>query len=141
CPTLLIVHDASNSTRIYSPKRNSFASSPTRHGSYDVFVVPAVGGKPRRLTFDSGQDMVCGWTPDGKGVVFSSTRSAAFPTNMETYVVPAEGGAERKLNLFEAKEAYFSSAGNAVAFVRGPGLWYRRGYRGSSSDDIWLASP
>src|SRR5262249_29333764 len=56
-------------------------------------------------------------------------------------VVPAEGGAERKLNLFEAKEAYFSSAGNAVAFVRGPGLWYRRGYRGSSSDDIWLASP
>ena len=26
-----------------------------------------------------------------------------------------------------------------MAFVRGPGAWYRRGYRGSSNDDIWIS--
>ena len=105
-----------------------------------MFVVPAVGGKPKRLTFDSAPDMVTGWTPDGKSVVFSSPRSTAYPLNAECFVVPVEGGAERKLNLFEAKEAYFAPTGNAVAFVRGPGTWYRRGYRGSSNDDIWISN-
>jgi tricorn protease len=135
------MHEAHDVNPVFSPDGRWIAFSSNRHGQYDVFVVPAVGGRPRRLTFDSGQDMVCGWTPDGKGVVFSSTRSPAFPSNVETYVVPFEGGAERKLPLFEAKEAHFSPTGSAVAFVRGPGTWYRRGYRGSSNDDVWLASP
>jgi tricorn protease len=135
------MHEAHDINPVFSPDGKQLAFSSNRHGQYDVFVVPAVGGKPRRLTFDSGQDMVSGWTPDGKGVVFSSTRSPAYPSGSESYVVPVEGGAERKLNLFEAKEAHYSPAGNAVAFVRGPGLWYRRGYRGSSNDDLWLATP
>ncbi|HEX4608182.1 MAG TPA: S41 family peptidase, partial [Urbifossiella sp.] len=111
-----------------------------RHGSYDVFVSPAVGGRPRRLTFDSGHDTVTGWTPDGKGVVFTSTRSTAYPYQAECYVVPFDGGAERKLTLFEGKEAHFAPDGKTLAFVRGPGLWYRRGYRGSSNDEIWLSN-
>jgi tricorn protease len=43
------------------------------------------------------------------------------------------------LNLFEGKEAYFAPTGTVLAFVRGPGAWYRRGYRGSANDDIWIA--
>ena len=42
-----------------------------KSGGYDVFVVPSHGGRPRRLTFDSAQDMATGWTPDGKGITFS----------------------------------------------------------------------
>ena len=134
------MHEAHDINPVFSPDGKYLAFSSNRHGSYDVFVVPAVGGKPKRLTFDSGHDMVSGWTPDGKGVVFSSTRSTAFPHNQECYVVPADGGAERKLPLFEGKEAHFSPRGDAIAFVRGPGIWYRRGYRGSSNDEIWVAS-
>ena len=134
------MHEAHDINPVFSPDGKFLAFSSNRHGSYDVFVVPAVGGKPRRLTFDSAQDMVTGWTPDGKGVVFASSRTTAYPSNFESFVVPVEGGAERKLALFEAKEAHFSPAGNAIAFVRGPGTWYRRGYRGSSSDDIWIST-
>ena len=39
-----------------------------------------------------------------------------------------------------AKEAYFAPTGDMIAFVRGPGTWYRKGYRGSSNDDIWLCN-
>ncbi|MBY0456151.1 MAG: MdsD protein, partial [Gemmataceae bacterium] len=135
------MHEAHDVNPVFSPDGKFIAFSSNRFGQYDVFVVPAVGGKPRRLTFDSAPDMVTGWTPDGKGVVFSSPRSTAYPQNTDCFVVPASGGMERKLNLFEGKEAYFAPAGDRVAFVRGPGTWYRRGYRGSSNDDIWISKP
>jgi tricorn protease len=134
------MHEAHDLNPVFSPDGKWLAFSSNRHGSYDVFVSPAVGGRPRRLTFDSGHDTVTGWTPDGKGVVFTSTRSTAYPFHAECYVVPVEGGAERKLNLFEGKEAHFAPGGAQLAFVRGPGLWYRRGYRGSSNDELWLAN-
>lgn len=132
------MHEAHDVNPVFSPDGKHIAFSSNRAGQYDVFVVPAVGGKPKRLTFDSAPDMVSGWTPDGKGVVFSSPRAPVFPSTTDCYVVPVEGGAEKKLNLFEAKEAVFAPTGNLVAFVRGPGTWYRRGYRGSSNDDIWI---
>ena len=84
--------------------------------------------------------MVTGWTPDGKSVLFASARSTAFPPNIESFTVPVEGGAERKLPLFEGKEAHFAPTGDAIAFVRGPGTWYRKGYRGSCNDDIWICN-
>ena len=134
------MHEAHDINPVFSPDGKWIAFSSNRHGSYDVFVVPVVGGKPRRLTFDSAPDMVTGWTPDGKNVVFSSPRSTAFPPNIDSYTVPVEGGAVRKLPLFEGKEAHFAPVGGSIAYIRGPGTWYRRGYRGSSNDDIWISN-
>jgi len=131
------LHEAHDINPVFSPDGKWIAFSSNRHGQYDVFVIPAVGGKPRRLTYDSAPDMVTGWTPDGKRVVFSSPRSTAYPPSLDSYTVAVEGGPERRLPLFEGKEAHFGPGG-LVAFVRGPGTWYRRGYRGSSNDDIWI---
>src|SRR5205823_5751291 len=30
--------------------------------------------------------------------------------------------------------------GDRIAYVRGQGLWYRKGYRGSSNDDVWVCN-
>ena len=134
------MHEAHDINPVFSPDGKWIAFSSNRHGQYDVFVVAAVGGKPRRLTFDSAHDMVSGWTPDGKSVVFASSRSTTFPVNLECFTVPVDGGPERRLPLFEAKDAHFAPTGGVIAFVRGPGTWYRRGYRGSSNDDIWISN-
>jgi tricorn protease len=135
------MHEAHDYMPVFSPDGRQIAFSSNRHGSYDVFVVPAVGGKPKRLTFDSGGEFVHGWTPDGKSVVYASSRSTDYPGGMDIFTVPADGGAEKKLTgFFEAKELHLSPAGNKAAFVRGPGNWARRGYRGSSNDDLYLAN-
>ena len=131
-------HPAHDINPVFSPDGRWIAFSSNRHGSYDVFVIPVRGGKPRRLTFDSASDMVCGWSPDGKQVLFTSTRGVGFPPNHELFTVPVEGGRVRRINLSEAKEGSFSPKGDLLAYVRGPGDWYRKGYRGSSNDDIWL---
>ena len=55
----------------FSPDGNWIAFSSNRDGNYDVYVVPAAGGKPRQLTFHSADDNVVGWTPDGKKILFT----------------------------------------------------------------------
>jgi tricorn protease len=132
------MHEAHDVSPAFSPDGRWIAFTSNRHGSYDVFVVPVEGGKPRRLTFDSAADIVNGWSPDGKQILFASTRSTSFPPSYELYTVPVEGGRVRRITTQEGKEGVFSPRGDQIAYVRGPGTWYRKGYRGSSNDDIWV---
>jgi tricorn protease len=46
----------------FSPDGRWIAFSSNRYGNYDVFVVPATGGAPKRLTYYTGGDDVVGWT-------------------------------------------------------------------------------
>ena len=102
--------------------------------------MPVRGGKPRRLTFDSASDIVTGWSPDGKTILFASNRNPDFPGGFELFSVPFEGGREQRLTCGDGKEGVYSPQGDRIAYVRGPGMWYRKGYRGSSNDDIWICS-
>ena len=121
------------------PRRQISAFSSNRHGSYDVFVVPVEGGQPTRLTFDSADDFVTGWSPDGKHVLFASTRGTDSRARSELYTVPVEGGPGRSRSpSTRGARGSSSPTGDQIAYVRGPGTWYRKGYRGSSNDDIWI---
>jgi tricorn protease len=134
------MHEAHDFMPIFSPDGEKIAFSSNRHGSYDVFVVPVEGGKPKRLTFDSASDLVADWSPDGKQILLASNRSPDFPGGFQLYSVPVEGGREQRINCGDAKEGVYSPKGDQIAYVRGPGLWYRKGYRGSSNDDIWICN-
>jgi tricorn protease len=137
-------HPAHDINPVFSPDGRWLAFSSNRHGSYDVFVVAAHGGRPRRLTHDSAADLVAGWTPDGKHVLFASSRTVDFPPRWELYTVPFDaerpGGRVRKVTAYEGKDGTFSPKGDQLAYVRGPGAWYRKGYRGSANDDIWVCN-
>jgi len=136
----LTTHEAHEINPAFSPDGRFIAFSSNRHGSYDVFVVPLRGGTPRRLTFDSGPDMVNGWAPDGRHVLFTTRRGEGFPAVAELYTVPAVGGREQRISVFEGRDGCFNNNGDKIVYVRGPGTWYRRGYRGSSNDDIWICN-
>src|SRR5262249_11012707 len=75
-----------------------------------------------------------------KSVLFQSTRTTEFPPGFELYTVPADGGRTHRVSAAEGKEGVFSPDGTKIAYVRGPGTWYRKGYRGSSNDDIWVSN-
>ena len=59
----------------FSPDGKWIAFSGEYAGNVDVYVVPADGGEPKRLTWHPGADIVQGWTPDGKSIVFASSRA------------------------------------------------------------------
>jgi len=134
------LHEAHDVYPLFSPDGRSLAFASNRFGSYDVFVVPVGGGKPKRLTADSGTDVPVGWSPDGKDVLIVSGRATTYPTTTALYTVPATGGAVRPIGVPDVRDASIAPAGDRIAYVRGNGSWYRKGYRGSSNDDIWLAN-
>jgi tricorn protease len=134
----LTMHEGHDFNPVFSPDGKQIAFSSQRHGDYDVFVIPFEGGRPTRLTHDTADDHVTSWAPDGKQVLFMSSREADFPRRIELYSVAAAGGMARRLSTHEGRDGCFTPGGDRIAYVRGPGTWFRKGYRGSSNDDIWI---
>src|SRR5262249_35648183 len=82
----------------FSPDGKWIAFSSNRNGNYDVFVVPAGGGTPKRLTYHTGNDEVVGWTRDSQNVVFRASRGDGAFTGVATlYEIPIGGGQEKNL--------------------------------------------
>ena len=125
----------------FSPDGKWIAFSSNRYGNYDVFVVPATGGAPKRLTYHTGNDEVVGWTRDSKNVIFRASRGdGAFTTVAVLYEIPASGGMETPLPLDWGYSGSFSPDGHSIAFNRHPSVWSRQHYRGSYSADLWIGN-
>jgi tricorn protease len=125
---------------IFSPDGSQIAFTGEYDGNIDVFVIPASGGTPKRLTYHPAPDRAIGWTPDGKQVLFSSPRTS-YSNFSRLFTVPAEGGAETQLPLDRAVEGAYSPDGTKVAYVP-TDQWQRawKRYRGGQTTPIWLAS-
>ncbi|HLW77150.1 MAG TPA: hypothetical protein VKS01_09190, partial [Bryobacteraceae bacterium] len=123
----------------FSPDGDWIAFSSNRAGNYDVYVIPAAGGAPRQLTFHSANDNVIGWTPDGRRVIFESSRDkGVFPSVTTLFEVPVDGGLEQPISTDWGSWASYSADGSKLAFTRHPGVWSRKHYRGSYAVDLWL---
>ena len=54
-------------------------SAPIAAGSYDLYLMDADGGNPRRLTTDPGNEGEPIWTPDGSRIVYTATPKGGQP--------------------------------------------------------------
>ena len=125
----------------FSPDGKWIAFASNRYGNYDVFVVPAAGGAPRRLTFHTGNDEVVGWSRDSQHMFFRAARGdGAFPSVAVIYQIPAAGGMEKPLPLDWGYWASYSPDGKSLVFNRHPATWSRQHYRGSYAADLWVAN-
>jgi len=123
----------------FSPDGNWIAFSSNRDGNYDVFVVPATGGKPKQLTFHSADDNVVGWSADGKRVMFSSVRAkGVFPNVATLFEVSVDGGTEQPIPTDWGATGSYSADGAKLAFMRHPAVWSRKHYRGAYAGDLWV---
>lgn len=133
----------------FSPDGRFLAFSGEYGGTRQVFVISVEGGAPRQLTYrnDVGplpprggwDNIVLGWTPDGKNVLFRANRVPQSNRLGRPYLVPFEGGQEQPLPITEGGSAHYSPDGTKLAYTpisnefRG---WKR--YRGGQSPDVWI---
>ncbi len=73
----------------FSPDARSIAFFQSERGLLgDIWVTASEGGTPRRLTFDSSEGGGPVWTPDGRFIIYYSSRAGA----QTLWRIPAEGG-------------------------------------------------
>lgn len=124
---------------LFSPDGSQVAFSGNYDGNVDVYVVPASGGEPKRLTYHPGPDVAVGWTRDGKDVLFRSRRSS-YSDPDQLFTISAAGGNAREIALTMAETGSFSPDGTQLAYVpnfRWEPFW--EGYRGGQTTPIYIA--
>lgn len=133
----------------FSPDGKYIAFTGQYDGNTEVFVIPAEGGEPRRLTFTAtlGRDdlgdrmgpnnIVIGWTPDSKNILFRTRQYTFNDFTGQLMTVPAEGGEAVELPLKNGGFASWSPDGKQLAYnyiFREFRTWKR--YQGGMADDI-----
>jgi tricorn protease len=123
---------------VFSPDGKWIAFSAMYDGNLDVFVMPAEGGEPRRLTWHPAADVAVGWTPDGKRVLFYSAREA-YADFSRLYTVPVEGGTADVLPMWRGEFAWFSPDATRIAYVPNQ-IWQTswKRYRGGQTTPIYI---
>ena len=80
-----------------------------------------------------------GWTPDGRSVLFRSSRNIAVWRD-RLWTVPATGGSAQLLPIPYAQFASITADGKRIAYVPVSAEWQHwKRYRGGEADDVWLA--
>jgi len=130
---------------IFSPDGTWIAFTGEYDGNEDVYVIPAAGGIPKRLTSHPSSDQAVGWTRDGKRILFRSTRDS-YSGFSQLYTVGLSGGLPEALPLPMAVEGSYSPDSSHLAYVPYTNFresWqFQRGlkhYRGGTASPIWIA--
>ena len=123
---------------VFSPDGKWIAFTGQYDGNIDVFVIPAEGGEPKRLTWHPGADIADSWTPDGKKVLFHSNRES-YADFDRLYTVPVEGGPAEVLPMWRGEAAWFSADGTSIAYVPNE-IWQTswKRYRGGQTTPIYV---
>jgi tricorn protease len=125
----------------FSPDERLIAFSAQYDGNTDVFIVPAEGGIPKRLTWHPAPDIVRGFTPDGSAVLFVSPRYN-FEANWPYYqffTVSSKGGFPDLLKIPHGNKAAYSPDGTQLAYTplyEAFTQW--KHYRGGTASKIWI---
>ncbi len=133
----------------FSPEGKMIAFTGQYDGNTDVYVIPAEGGEPKRLTFRPGfenqadrfglDDMVLDWHPDGQRILFRSWRESYNSWFQKLFLIGKDGGFPERLPLPEAGLTCFSPDGTRLAYnrvFRNFRTWKR--YKGGLAQDIWI---
>ncbi len=112
----------------FSPDGQTIAFTGQYDGNTEVYVMPAQGGEPKRITFtatnprdDWGDRMgpnniTMAWTPDGRGVIYRNRISDSF--NGKLWCAPVDGSMAQPLPLPEGGFCCYNADGSKLAYNR-----------------------
>jgi len=85
-------------------------------GNQDIYLMPAEGGEPTRVTHDPGDDFHPDFSPDGSEIVFYSTRHGT----RDVFLISRDGRNEVRLTDSPGEDYHpaFSPDGLRIAFSR-----------------------
>lgn len=106
----------------------------------DIYLKLVGPGEPHRLTTDPAPDFSPAWSPDGRQIAFLRWLAVGDRDRCGIYLIPALGGAERRLAEIDLTD--FQTAAGLLAWTP-DGKWLAAAGRFGSGgpSEIWLLSP
>src|SRR4051812_4984675 len=108
----------------FSPDGSEIAFSANYDGNMDVYVMPSIGGLPRRITYHGAPDRVLGWYPDGKHLLIASSRTSEkdrfnklFKVNARPDGSGSENGLPEQLPIPYGEFGAISPDGKTLAYT------------------------
>ncbi len=135
----------------FSPDGSTVAFTAQYDGNTEIYTIPAKGGVPSRITITAtlGRDdisdrmgpnnIVMGWTPDGKNIIYRSRKQTFNDFIGQLFTVPVTGGMSKELPLPAGGFCSYSPDGKQLAYnrvFREFRTW--KYYKGGMADDIWI---
>ena len=123
----------------FSPDGSKVAFSGNYDGNTDIYVIPALGGIPTRITYHGMSDRLIDWYPSGDQLLYASSRESGKQRFSQFYKVDASGGFSEKLPVAYGEFGSLSPDAKQIAFNERSVLfdtWKR--YRGGSNGNIWI---
>lgn len=102
----------------FSPDGKLIAFTSNRSGSDAIYTVSIDGGAASRLTWHPSPSRVRGWTPDGKSILYASTRETAPSSFDRLWTVSADGGPSTLLSSQWGTSGSFAPDGNQIIIDR-----------------------
>ncbi len=123
-------------------------------GNTEVYIIPAQGGQAKRITYTATlkrddisdrmgpNNIVMGWTPDDKHVIYRSRKKSFDSFKGHLYKAPVTGDLSEPMPFSVAGWCSYNEDGSKLAYnrvFREFRTW--KYYRGGMADDIWLFDP
>ena len=132
----------------FSPDGKWIAFTGQYDGDEQVYVMPSEGGTPAKLTYYPAEgplparwgydNIVYGWTPDGRSILFRSLRYGYAEHPGQLYTVAREGGPAVPLPMPRGGAADFAPDGKRMVYAplwRDFRTWKR--YQGGWAQDLY----
>ncbi len=121
----------------FSPDGSRIAYSANYDGNLEIYVIPTMGGMPKRITYHSMADRIVEWYPDGKKLLYVSSMNSGKQRFDQFYSVSSEGGMPEQLPVPYGEMGSLSPDGKKIAYTemtQAFRTWKR--YRGGWAPDI-----
>ncbi len=123
----------------FSPDGSMISFNGNYDGNTDVYVIPLMGGTPKRITHHGMSDRLLEWFPNGKNLLYASTMNSGKQRFNQFYKVSIQGGLPEQLPIPHGEFASISPDGKMISYTpmtQAFRTWKR--YRGGWSGDIWI---
>jgi tricorn protease len=124
---------------LFSPDGRWIAYTGSDDGHQEVYVIPAEGGAPKRLThFGVAPTRVCGWKPDSSAVICNSSHRQILRRMTALYAISPEGGSPECLDYGMAHHIVWGPNGGTLIGRHSwdPARWKR--YKGGTKGVFWV---
>lgn len=136
--TRLTSHPGVEYAARFSPDGRQIAFTGNYDSGANVYVMPADGGAPRRLTWEHPTAQVIGWTPDHR-VLFRSAVENTYRPIPKLFAVSTNATLPEKLPVPAGVQGSISADGGKLAYnPRGNEEYYWKRYKGGQYQEIWM---